>query len=115
MNLNYEALGKRIREKREALDWTQAKLAENSSVEPSNISHIERAATKVSLPTLVLIANALGSTLDELVFDSLKVSAHITTPQIADLVSDCTDDEVKAIAEIIRTTKSVLRSKKQLY
>ena len=112
MEIDYTALGRRIREKRESKKWTQAKLAEMSAVEPSNISHIERAATKVSLPTLVMIANALETSLDELTFDSMVKSSHITTKYIGEMLSDCTDDELKALSEVILTTKTVLRSKK---
>ena len=71
MGIDYISIGNRIKEMRVAKSWTQAKLAEESGIEPSNISHIERAATKLSLPTLVNIANALEVTLDEIVYASL--------------------------------------------
>ena len=109
--LDYEGIGKRIREKRETKHMTQAKLGELAGVEPSNISHIERAATKLSLPTLVNIANALGASLDELVYDSIDKNAHISFALISELLSDCTPSELKALAEVIKTTKSVLRAK----
>lgn len=50
--IDYKAIGARIKYYRNQRNITQAQLAETSSVEPSNISHIERGATKVSLPTL---------------------------------------------------------------
>lgn len=110
--IDYIEIGKRIREFRRQKGWTQAKLAELASVEPSNISHIERAATKLSLPTLIQIANALEVTPDELVYNNLKKSGHISIARINDLLSDCTPTELSAICEVIATTKSVLRSKK---
>ena len=61
MEINYVSIGERIREIRMQKRWTQAFLAERAAVEPSNISHIERAATKVSLPTLIAIANAFAN------------------------------------------------------
>lgn len=106
------AIGKRIRAIRTAKGLTQAALAEASGVEPSNISHIERAATKLSLPTLVSIANALDATLDELVYDSLSKSAHISIQSIDALLSDCTAAELNAISEVVKTTKQVLRTPK---
>ncbi len=109
--IDYVAIGKRIREIRTQKHLTQAVLAEMSGIEPSNISHIERAATKLSLPTLVSIANALEVSLDELVYDSLKKSTHISASRINDLLSDCTPTELKAIGEVIKTTKTVLRTK----
>jgi len=109
MEIDYKDIGRRIREKRKAKKWNQEKLGEASGVEPSNISHIERGATKLSFPTLVKIANALETTLDELVCGSLLKSGPIYSREISALLSDCTDDELRAVAEMIRTTKSILR------
>ena len=111
MDIDYSIIGNRIREYRTAKGWTQAILAEKSGVEPSNISHIERAATKLSLPTLINIANALEVTLDELVYGNLVKSSHISLELIDDLLSDCTPYELKAMAEVIKTMKNILRSK----
>lgn len=111
MGVDYISIGNRIKEFRIAKKWTQAKLAEESGVEPSNISHIERAATKLSLPTMVNIANALGVTLDELVYGSLVKSAHVSVKIIDDILSDCSPEEMKSLAEVIKATKSVLKSK----
>lgn len=112
MSIDYVIIGNRIREIRKEKKMTQAYLAELSGVEPSNISHIERAATKLSLPTLVNIANALGVTLDEIVYGNLKKSEHVSIKIIDELVGDCTPDELKALSEVIRTTKNVLRINK---
>lgn len=111
MNIDYVSIGNRIKELRTAKGWTQATLAEKSDVEPSNISHIERAATKLSLPTLVNIANALGVTLDEIAYGSLIKSTHISVNIIDDILSDCSPEELKSLTEVIKTTKNVLRNK----
>lgn len=112
MSIDYKIIGSRIRELRKSKNLTQEKLAEISGVEPSNISHIERAATKLSLPTLVNIANALDATLDELVYNNLNKSAHVSVKMIDELLSDCSSEELKALAEVIKTTKGILRVKK---
>ena len=112
MKIDYVSIGKQIREIRISRSMTQAALAEASGVEPSNISHIERAATKVSLPTLLNIANALNVSLDELVCGSLVKSEHISSRQINDLLADCSSSELRAIVEVIKTTKEVLRKNK---
>lgn len=111
MSIDYVVIGNRIREIRKSKNLTQAKLAEISGVEPSNISHIERAATKLSLPTLINIANALEVTLDELVYGNIAKSSHISIKLIDDLLADCTAEELKALVQVIKTTKDVLRSK----
>lgn len=112
MSIDYVIIGSRIREIRKSKRMTQEKLGETSGVEPSNISHIERAATKPSLQTLVNIANALGVTLDEIVYNNLEKSAHVSVKMIDDLLSDCSAEELKALAEVIKTTKNILRTKK---
>lgn len=112
MSIDYVIIGTRIREIRKSKKMTQEKLAEMSGVEPSNISHIERAATKLSLPTLINIANALDVTLDELVYNNLNKSTHVSVKMIDELLSDCSPEELKALTEVIKTTKNVLRLKK---
>lgn len=110
--LDYTIIGNRIREIRKDKNWTQIILAEKSNVEPSNISHIERAATKVSLPTLVNIANALEVSLDELVYGNISKNSHVSIKLIDELLLDCTPQELISLAEVIKTTKNVLRAKK---
>lgn len=112
MSLDYVIIGKRIREERIKKNMRQSELAELSGIEPSNISHIERAATKVSLPTLIRIANALEITLDELVYTNINCNTHISNRIINDLLSDCSADELAAIAEIIKTLKPIIRKVK---
>ncbi|MBQ2943878.1 MAG: helix-turn-helix transcriptional regulator [Ruminococcus sp.] len=109
--LDYIAIGERIKALRKQKGWTQAQLAEKSGVEPSHISHIERGATKLSLPTLINLANTLNATLDELVYGSLVKSSHISNRIIDELLSDCTSEELKALSEVIKTTKGILRNK----
>ena len=109
MRLDYTIIGVRIREIRNKRNLSQAELAELSEVEPTTISHIERAATKVSLPTLLSIANALETTLDELVYTNLVKSQSVSLGMIDALLQDCSADELKSIAEMIKTTKTILR------
>lgn len=106
---NYVGIGARIRGFRKGRNLTQEKLAEKAGVEPSNLSHIERGATKVSLPTLLKIANALEVSLDDLVYDSLEKSRHISYKTLEDILSDCTDREVQSITEMAQLMKSLLR------
>ena len=109
MEINYASIGERVRYFRKAMRMTQAELGEQAQVEPSNISHIERGATKVSLPTLVKIANVLQASLDDLVCGSIEKNSHVSIKEIDALLSDCSDSEFIAIAEMIKSTKSILR------
>lgn len=109
MELDYQAIGVRIRRLRKAQGLTQQTLAEKSNQEPSNISHIERGATKLSLPTIVNIANALGVTVDDLLCDSLTASSSPYERVASDILSDCTHRELKIITETMLALKENLR------
>ena len=71
MEIDYSAIGKRIGKCRKELNLTQQQLAEMSDLSDTNISHIERGATKLSLPSLIAITNALNTTTDYLLMDEL--------------------------------------------
>lgn len=112
IELNYTELGKRIKKHRTQAHITQEQLADIIDVATSNISHIERSTTKVSLPTLVKIANVLNVSLDQLVCDSLPISDIYLEKDIASMLEDCTSTERKIIKDIILVTKKTLRENK---
>ena len=60
MAVDYDQLGRRIKERRRALGHTQDTLAEALGVSVGYVSQIERGVTKVSLDTLASIAARLG-------------------------------------------------------
>lgn len=109
MELDYTAIGVRIRRFRKERGLTQQALAEMSDQEPSNISHIERGATKLSLPTLVNIANALGVTADDILCDSVSNASASYEREVAEFLSDCSHSELKVITGTMRALKENLR------
>ena len=106
MNVDYIVIGKRIRELRIAKNWSQAKLAEKSGVEPTYISNIELGKSKLSLPTLISIANGLNATLDEIVYTHIDKNTHISNKIVNELLADCTSEQMKIIIEVIKTLKN---------
>lgn len=110
IELDYNKLGKRIKEQRIKRHLTQEKLGEIVNVATSNISHIERATTQVSLFTLVKIANAFNVTLDQLVCDSSNPIAELYIEQdIANLLQGCTLSEKQIVKEIISVIRKTLK------
>lgn len=93
MEINYKGIGKRIRKCRKDLGLTQQQLAEMSDLSDTNISHIERGATKLSLPSLIAIANALNTTTDYLLMDVIDNSEIQFKKELADLLKDCSKEE----------------------
>ena len=109
MELDYRAIGKRIKIERIKADLTQEKLAEMSGVSPTHMSNIETGTTRVSLTTMVAIANALCVTLDDFMCDSLTHSRVQFEQDIADVLEDCDTYEIRMIADMAQALKDTLR------
>ena len=77
MELDYRAIGKRIKIARIKADLTQEALAEKASLSTTHMSNIETGNSKLSLPTIVSLANALSVSVDEFLCDSVIHSKDI--------------------------------------
>lgn len=111
MSIDYYAIGKRIKAERLKLSITQQTLAEWAELTPSNISHIERGKTKLSLSALVNIANALSVTTDELLCDNLSKGKVIFQDEIQKITDEMSENEVRVAADILKTLKYSLRQR----
>ena len=67
-NLNYRAIGQRIREYRLKSGLTQEELSERIGISPVHMSHIESGVAKYSLIVFVRLSIAIGASLDYLIF-----------------------------------------------
>lgn len=76
MELDYKAIGKRIKIARIKADLTQERLAELIDISPTHLSNIETGTTRVSLNTIISIANALSVTGDDLLCDNNSIIKH---------------------------------------
>ena len=68
MFINYQLLGKRIKEVRRARGISQEVLAERSELSAQYVSQIETAVRQASLRSLVNIANVLEVSVDALLY-----------------------------------------------
>lgn len=109
MEINYFAIGKRIKNRRKKLGYTQAKLAELANLSDTNISHIERGTTKLSLPSLIAIANALETTTDFLLMDVVKNSEKEFKKEFSVLLENCTSKEYSLLLNTCKTILETLR------
>ena len=114
MSIDYKSIGKRIKAARIRLDMTQERLAEQVNLSPSHLSNIETGTTKVSLSTIVKLANALHVSVDGLLADSVVQSKAVFEQDIQTILSDCDDYEIRVIADIAAATKKTLRKEAEL-
>lgn len=107
--VNYKLIGKRIKEVRRQQQISQMELAEMSGLSVSYISHIETAQKKASLTSIINISNALGITVDELLYGNQLYNPTDYQTDIDLLMADCTANEKRFIYELISAAKHILR------
>ena len=105
MELDYEKIGKRIKAARKMKGYTQEKLAQVTGLSQPHIGHVEVGRTKVALPALIRIANALDTTVDSLLYDSTQVSVDAYDKEFKDLIEDCTPAQKDHLIEIVKVAK----------
>ena len=110
-HINYADIGKRIQDKRKASGMTQEALATLVDLDTSTISKIETGTTKISLPSLVEIANVLYVSADELLCGSITASAHIYRNELAEQLQSCNEKELRVVTAVNTALLEQLRKK----
>lgn len=91
--MNFELLGKRIREERNKLRMSQQQLAESIDRSVALVGQVERAECKIKVETLVRFANALGTTIDYLLRDSVEFREDNLTIEIQNYINEMDKEE----------------------
>lgn len=109
MGINYLDIGKRIRAARIEKGMTQEKLAELVEAGTTHISHIETGNTIPSMKIFIAIVNALGVSADELLCNNIEKSKVVFENEVMQAVKDCSEKEIRVIAETVKSMKAALR------
>ena len=107
MAIDSLSIGKRIKRYRTDKDLSQEDLARAIHVSGRHVSSIETVAKAPSLELLILIANALSVSADDLVTDSLTYSRSPANSEIHDLLLDCNHDEKEMLIRILTFLKAL--------
>ena len=102
MEVDYKAIGQRIKIARIKKGVTQETVADLIDITPAHMSNVETGKTKVSLPTLIAIANALSVSVDTLLCDNV-----ITSKIVFENATSSTD----SISTIKENTQSAINFK----
>lgn len=114
MELDYKAIGKRIKVARIRMEITQEQLADRVSVSPTHLSNIETGSTRVSLTTIVKIANALNVTVDDLLCDNLVKARPQFERDMQSLLDDCNDHEVRIAYKVAKAAVEAVRADEKM-
>ena len=95
--IDFEKIGKRIRSLRIEKNLTQEYLSQKAGVNVSHISNIENNRVKISLSTLIAVANALDITVDYLLENEYNTDTGIDSEIIKKLESFDNDKKERLI------------------
>ena len=112
MELDYKAIGKRIKIARIKKNLTQEAIADKIGITPQHVSNIETGNASVSLTTLVAIANTLTVSVNDLLCDTVLISKAVFEKEAKELCEDCNEDEIRVLVEVLKATKQSLRTVK---
>ncbi len=105
-DLNFTAIGLKIKERRQSLGITQEYIANMLDVNPSHISNIECGRANPSLTALVKIANVLKCSVDyfisgEYTYESGSDEEPALDDKIIDKLKYCDSEKKNKILKII--------------
>lgn len=107
--MDYYMIGQRIRKYRKAYGLSQEALAEKIGISVPHMSHIETGNTKLSLPVLVAMAEALEVRTDDLLFDEQRTSRDTVCAEIEGVLEDCTVRELHILNELLHGARAALK------
>ena len=93
MALNYQILGKKIQLLRTEHKISQLRFAEMIEKSPTFVSRMERGVRRPSLETLVVIANLLETSLDNLLAENMDLLSSQRKSDQEDILMNCTTYE----------------------
>ena len=105
MELDYKAIGKRIKIARIQAELSQEALAEKADLSPTHMSNIENANTKLSLPVLVDLAAVLEVRVDDLLYDNSPMKRNAAIEAIIEMLDTCTTPQIKVIEDLVKAAK----------
>jgi len=103
--IDFEVIGKRIKDRRIEIGLTQEKMAEQLDISVSLISRIERAVVKLSLETLGKIATLLKVTPSFLIDGTTTNSNQYLRGEFSEMISGFNANKMKftlAMTELIK-------------
>lgn len=109
MEIDYKAIGKRVKIARARKNLTQENVAEAIALSVPHMSNIETGSSKVSLPTLIAIANVLDVSVDELLCDTVIRSKAVFESEMEKVLADCDNYEIRVLTDVLKATKASLR------
>ena len=108
MEIDFVALGKRIKEERISRGWKQSDLAAKAGVSDSHISGIERGNINFSVEYLVRIVNTFNISADKILHNELS-APEISRSFADEIFKDCEPWEVKVLMDSLISIRGSIK------
>lgn len=100
VQVDYKALGARVRKSRTKAGITQEQLGEMAGLSTAHIGHIERGTRKLSVEALYQIASCLSVSLDYLLLDMAEPDALLKT--VSTMISRQSPERQKIFVTMVK-------------
>lgn len=100
--MDYNALGARIKNKRLEQNLTQEQLAEKVELSAVYIGQIERGERKMTIETLVKLANSLNSSIEELLKDSTSSNINARLNELVNIAKELDTSDIDKVIDVIK-------------
>ena len=100
--MDYVALGARIKNKRLEQNLTQEQLAEKVELSAVYIGQIERGERKMTIDTLVKLANSLNSSIEELLKDSTSSNVNARLNELVNIAKELDISDIYKVIDVIK-------------
>ncbi len=104
-------VGSRIRELRMKKGMSQIDLAAAANISVPHMSSIELGKSQMMLPMFVRLLEVLDVSADYLLRANVTSVNSLYQSEFADLLADCTPQEMEAIIQIVKQLKTTMHQK----
>ena len=102
-SIDFELIGKRIKNRREYLHITQQEMSDNLSISKFYISKIEHGRVKPTLETLAEIAHYLDENISDLISGVSPLQTEYQVSEYIEVYNKATPEQKNMILDIAKT------------
>lgn len=106
-------IGKRIKERREALGLTQEEFAEKTGLTPNYISTLERGASFPRCEKLILLLNGLETSADSIFCDVVEYSSSYRASALSEMIGGLSAEDQNRILDMVELMIKQAQTKHQ--
>lgn len=100
-HIDFIDIGLRVKALRETRGWSQEKLAAEANISQPTLTRLENGSTNLELATIIKVANALETSMDELLCASLICGTKVYQQEYTELVKNCSVLEMRLINNVV--------------